>query len=217
MGWLGGAACFLEGTLPNVNRHDYYEQLKERAREVRREYGLDTARVMRSDLGRIYKALGIGFDKRPFSKKIRGAYFNDDCGVHIAIAEWLPDDPAIFTMGHELKHHLFDGATAVSFCSTGKPIEYIEIGAEIFAAELIFPEPDFVAAMQELGVQPGACTPEHIVRIKDVTKTTLSHQGLCKRALRFGFAVAGAFDGVSSWATVRDRVFGVPPWRKRRW
>jgi len=115
-----------------------------------------------------------------------------------------------------LKHHLFDSAMALSFCATGKPTEHIEIGAEVFAGELIFPEASFVVAMQELGVQPGACTPEDIVRIKDVTKTTLSHQGLCKRALRFGFAVAGALEGVSSWAAVRDRVFGIPRWRTRR-
>jgi hypothetical protein len=183
---------------------------------MRAQYGLDTPRVMRSDLRRIYKALGIGFDKRPFSQKIRGAYFNDECGVHIAIAEWLPDDPAVFTMAHELKHHLVDGGTALSFCSSANEKEPIEIGAEVFAAEFIFPESDFVVAMQAMNVQPGACTPEHIVRIKDSTRTTLSHQGLCKRAKRLGFATDGAFATVGSWTEVRNRVFGVPTWRRNR-
>jgi len=102
----------------------------------------------------------------------------------------------------------------VALCRTAST-EHIEIGAEVFAAELIFPEEDFVSSMNELGVQPGACTPEHIVRIKDATKTTLSHQGLCKRAVRFGFAREGAFEGVT-WAAVRDRVFGIPSWRRGR-
>src|SRR5579863_904385 len=76
-----------ERALPTVKTHDYYEMLKGRAREIRAEYGFVTPRVLRSDLRRIYKDHGIRFDKRPFTKKIRGAYFNDDFGVHIAIAE----------------------------------------------------------------------------------------------------------------------------------
>lgn len=204
----------MERALPNVNRHEYYEQLKALAREMRQKYGLDTPRVMRSDLRRIYKALGIKFEKRPFSQKIRGAYFNDECGVHIAIAEWLPDDPAVFTMAHELKHHLVDGGSGLSFCSSANETAPIEIGAEVFAAEFIFPEADFVTEMEEIGVQPGACTPEHIVRIKEGTRTTLSHQGLCKRAIRLGFAAADAFAAVISWTAIRDRVFGMPAWRR---
>jgi Zn-dependent peptidase ImmA (M78 family) len=199
-----------------VKRHDYYEELKSLARQVREKYGLRTPRVMRSDLRRIYKALKIKFEKWPLSPRVRGAYFNDDCGIHIVIAESLPDDPAVFTMAHELKHHLADADSGLSFCSSANEKEPIEIGAEVFAAELIFPEADFVVEMRALGVEPGGCTPEHIVRLKERTKTTLSHRGLCKRAERLGFAVAGALDRVLSWTAVRDRVFGAPPWRRPR-
>lgn len=198
-----------------MKRHDYYEELKSLARQVREKYALRTSRVLRSDLRRIYKAHGIKFEKWPLSPKIRGAYFNDDCGIHIVIAESLRDDPAVFTMAHELKHHLVDAASGRWFCASANEKEPIEIGAEVFAAELIFPEADFVAEMRALGVEPGGCTPEHIVRLKEITKTTLSHRGLCKRAEWLRFAVAGSLDRVPSWTAVRDRVFGPPPWRRR--
>jgi Zn-dependent peptidase ImmA (M78 family) len=199
-----------------VKRSDYYEKLKELARRVRAEYGLSTPRVTRSDLRHIYKALKIRFDKWALGKAIRGAYFNDECGPSIVVDRSLPDDPAVFTMAHELKHHLVDGNAKLSFCSSANEKEPIEIGAEVFAAELLFPEEDFAAAMRALGVGPNGCTAEHIVRVKETTRTTLSHLGLTKRARWLGFATDDAFTSVRSWTQIRDQIFGVPFWRRRR-
>jgi predicted transcriptional regulator len=199
-----------------VRRSDYYEKLKELARQMRAQYGLATPRVTRSDLRRIYRSLKVRVDKWPLAKAIRGAYFNDDCGPTVVINHTLPEDPAVFTMAHELKHHLVDSEAKLSSCSSSNEKEPIEIGAEVFAAELIFPEDDFAAAMCALGVVANACTPEHIVSLKETTRTTLSYLALTKRAIWLGFATGDAFAGVSSWKEIRDRLFGVPFWRRRR-
>jgi Zn-dependent peptidase ImmA (M78 family) len=109
------------------------------AGQIRDRYGLQTARVLKSDLRRIYKDQGIHVGLWPYKlKKLRGAYFNDENGASVMLAKGLPDDPAIFTMGHELKHHLVDRESIVSLCDPSNRSAEIEIGAEIFAAELIY-------------------------------------------------------------------------------
>lgn len=198
-----------------MSRSHYYEKLKELARRVRLEHGLSSPRVTRSDLRRIIKKLGVRLDKWPLGKAVRGAYFNDECGPTIVINTDLPDDPAIFTMAHELKHHLADGGSKLSFCARANELEPIEIGAEVFAAELIYPEQDFADAMRSLGVEPNGCTPEHLVRLKESTRTTMSYLALTKRAKWLGFAADDAFAKVKSWTQIRDKLFGVPFWRKR--
>ena len=45
-----------------MNRHDYYEQMKELARQTRAQHGLDSPRVLRSQLRAIYKHHGIAID-----------------------------------------------------------------------------------------------------------------------------------------------------------
>ncbi len=56
------------------------------------------------------------------------AELNDECGPTIVINADLPNDPAIFTMAHELKHHLADGGSKLSFCARANELEPIEIG-----------------------------------------------------------------------------------------
>lgn len=191
-----------------MRRYDYYESLKKLARKVRAKYGLTTPRVLRSDMRRIYDDRGIHLDVRNLGSKIRGAYFNDDCGVHVVISEALPEDPAVFTMAHELKHDLEDKDAALSLCTNKNESDPIEIGAEIFAAEMLFPEPDFIEAMKSMQVKPGKCTPEHLVRLKATSQTTLSYEGLKKRALWLKFATVGAFANVTSWSAIHRRLFG---------
>lgn len=56
----------------------------------------------------------------------------------------LPLDPHVFTMAHELKHFLRDRQLGISYCDQSNINRSIEIGAEIFAEELIFPDQYFV-------------------------------------------------------------------------
>jgi hypothetical protein len=180
------------------------------ARQVRTEFGLLTPQVRKSDLRRIYKKHSIQIDLWPHGfKKIRGAYFNDGNGVTVLIDRSLPEDPLIFTMAHELKHHLVDSELGLSYCSSDNEREPIEIGAEVFAAELIFPEQDFADCLSQMGVGYGGCNPEHLVRLKHDTKTTLSYAGLAKRATFMQFAVTGVFTGVR-WKKLEEKIYGVP-------
>jgi hypothetical protein len=91
--------------------------------------------------------------------------------------------------------------------------EHIEIGAEVFAAEFIFPEQDFLDALAAVGVTFGACSPEAIVRLKRSTRTTLSYAGLAKRAVFFGLARVGSLDGIQ-WKRLEETIFGEPLYKK---
>jgi Zn-dependent peptidase ImmA (M78 family) len=131
------------------------------------------------------------------------------------ISKTLPDDPLIFTMAHELKHHLVDSSQGLVNCIAGEDIRSIEIGAEVFAAEFLFPEAIFIQQMDAMGVEEGGCTAESIVRIKHETKTTLSFAGLVKKAEWLKFAVQGSLPK-SGWKQLEERIYGVPFYKRRR-
>lgn len=191
-------------------RSEYYDQLKTLAREVRARFGLTTPRVLRSDLRRIYRVEGIRIDLWPYKfKGLCGAYFNDELGPTVLLAKGLPQDPMVFTMGHELKHHLADRGLPISYCDASNQSSPIEIGAEMFAAELIYPEQDFVAHLGQMGAQRGTCTPEILVRLKHETQTTLSYAGLAKRAEFMGFSEPGSLGGVK-WRKLEEQIYGPP-------
>ncbi len=116
-------------------------------------------------------------------------------------------------MAHELKHHLVDRDLGLAFCDVGNQNEEIEIGAEVFAAELIFPEQDIIDALCAMKIEPGQCTPETLVRLKTTTRTTLSYAGLAKSAIRLGFAEAGAFDRVK-WKKLEEQLNGEPVYKR---
>ena len=192
--------------------------MKELARATRAQYGLTSPRVLRSDLRRIYRAEGIQIDLWPYKlKKLRGAYVNDDLGSSVMLAKGLPQDPMVFTMGHELKHHLVDSESWLSYCDAGNQSDPVEIGAEVFAAELIYPDEDFRSHLEQMEISPGKCTPETLVRLKHDTRTTLSYAGLAKRAEFMRFATEGSFEGVR-WKKLEEEIYGEPihKWLLRR-
>jgi len=197
-------------------RSKYYEQMKALARDIRAQYSLTSPRVLKSDLRRIYKDQGIRIDLWPHKfKQMRGAYFNDHLGPTVVIVKGLPYDPTIFTMAHELKHHLADQDLPVACCEADARNEVIEIGAEVFAAEFIFPEADFSRLLGEIGATRGRCTAEMIVKLKQETRTTLSYTGLAKRAEFMRFAAAGSLAKVA-WKKLEEKLYGVPPYRRFR-
>jgi Zn-dependent peptidase ImmA (M78 family) len=196
-----------------VSRTTYYEELKVLARQVRTDYDLNSPRVLRSDLRRIYKDHQIRIDYWPYRLKgLRGAYFDDEMGTSVFLAK-LPPEPTIFTMGHELKHHLVDRARKAIYCAKSNENEAIEIGAEIFAAELVFPELDFAAHIKRMGVGLGKCTAEDLVCLKHETKTTLSCTALAKRAEFLGFAQSGSLAKVA-WKKLEEQIYGEPVYKR---
>ena len=192
----------------------YYEEMKALAREVRASYGFCTPRVRKSDIKRIYRDQGIRIDLWPYKLKgLRGAYFNDDLGPSVLIAKGLPDEPKIFTLAHELKHHLKDSNLRVLYCDPSNQFRTIEIGAEIFAAELIFPEQDFIDALRRMNIGHGECTPEALVRLKRETETTMSYAALVKRTEFLGYALRGSLQGVQ-YKKLEERLFGEPLYKR---
>jgi len=133
----------------------------------------------------------------------------------------LPEDPMVFTMAHELKHHLVDRDRPFSYCDSSNESNAVEIGAEIFAAELIYPDDNFVEHLTQMGIQPGQCTAEILVRLKHETRTTLSYAGLAKRAEFMRFAPSGSLSGVK-WKKIEEHLYGPPIYkilleRRRKW
>lgn len=198
---------------------EHYREARLKANEIRASYNLSTPRVMVSDLTRIYREEGVG---RPYynpnfrGTRFKGAYFRDDIGVTVMINKKLIGqiDPKVFTLGHELKHHLMDDITGV--CSAENERTLLEVGADVFAAELIYPEDMFVRDLAARSVGWGGCTPETVVKLKHETQTTLSHTGLALRATRLGYALAGVLDNVQ-WNNLRDSLYPeYTRWRRHR-
>ena len=197
-----------------MNRKAYYRDMQALALEVRKRHGLTRADISIKQMWKVYRAEGIErIDFWPNLKRIRAAYFNDECGVSVMLARGLPDEPTIFSMAHELKHHLVDKDLMVTLCGPADtpPItddrRAVEIGAEVFAAEFIYPEADFVWDFEKIG---GPCNPRALVRLKEATSTTLSYQAMVKRSLRLGllhytdeFRVE-----VVHWGLLEKRLFG---------
>ncbi|MDX2240028.1 MAG: ImmA/IrrE family metallo-endopeptidase [Leptolyngbyaceae cyanobacterium bins.302] len=204
-----------------MSRYEYYEELKELARQQRLEHELTTPRVLRSDLRRIYKQHGIRLDLWPpkgamsngVIKTLRGAFFCDEYGVSVMISRTLPDAPAIFTMAHEFKHFLVDRASGAIMCGETNQNERIEIGAEVFAAEFLYPDQDFREDLLQMGVKPGECTPEDLVRLKHERQATLSYKGMSKKAEFLKFASLEVFEGVK-WQSLEEKIYGIPIYKQ---
>jgi len=172
--------------------------MRELALEVRARNGIEGSDLSMRDMWRIYCEEGIEkLDFRHGFKDLRGAYFNDDCGVTVMLAGGLPDEPTIFTMAHELKHHLVDSEAGPVVCRSNEQTKRIEIGAEVFASELIYPEKDFVYDLfRLLKGMPQTVSPEVLVKLKRKTNTVLSYAGLAKRTVLLGLGDERAFRNV---------------------
>jgi hypothetical protein len=89
----------------------------------------------------------------------------------------------------------------------------IEVGAEIFAAELLYPDRDFIAHMTKLGIRTNQCLPKTLIRLKRQTGTTLSYAGLAIKAERLGFAPSHSLTTIKTWR--RLEALYSPPVQRR--
>ena len=208
-----------------MNRKAYYREMQTLALEVRKRHALTRADVSIKQMWAVYRAEGIErIDFWPNLKHLRAAYFNDEFGVSVMLARGLRDEPTIFSMAHELKHHLVDKDLKVALCGPGETAgtipedqnpndrnaqdrNAIEIGAEVFAAEFIYPEADFARDFKKVG---RSCNPRTLVKLKEATATTLSYQAMVKRSLRLGllhYTDELRFEGVN-WGVEEKMLFG---------
>lgn len=178
-------------------RSEYYNLMRHLAHEKRLQYSLATRDISLSRVRQIYQEEGITID--PCTGKLRrlkAAYFNDDDGCSILINMSLPEEPRLFAMIHELKHHYLDQDKLRCFChDVDEQSPMIEIGAEVFAAEFIFPEDEFRRYVAALGIKQPL-TADQIVRLKYHSPARVSYQFIQKMLLRLGLMRSGQFTGV---------------------
>ena len=192
------------------------------ALDLRERYDVASRDVSLSRVRAIYKAEGIQLDYWPYRlRKVRAAYFLVDNEAHVLLnAGMKPKEPRIFALCHELKHHLVDQELAragglgcredVSWQASAP----IEIGAEVFAAELIFPESEFLALLGELGLE-GISDAAEVVQLKRACPAPVSYVFLQKRLRWFGLTGPNAFKGVQ-FQKLEERLYGAPFYRRRR-
>jgi hypothetical protein len=205
-----------------MNRSEYYRHLMELAQQQRTLFGIKGSRVLKSDLRKMFKHYEVQVDLWPMPglmprkslKNLRGAYLGKlECGPCVMISRDLPDEPQIFTMAHELKHHLTDQELITTFCHETNTSDVLEIGAEVFAAELIYPQQLFIDDMTGMGVECGKCEPRHLVDLKRQTKTTMHYASLAKRAAFLGYAPADSFKGIQ-WKKLEESIYGEPIYKR---
>lgn len=205
-----------------MNRGGHYEEMKRLAHDLRGRYGIASREVSLSRIGAIYKAEGIRIDYWPYRlRKVRAAYFLVDDEAHVLLNAGIkPKEPRIFALCHELKHHLVDQELArVEGLGCREDVSWqagvpVEIGAEVFAAEFIFPESEFLALLGELGLD-SIRDAEDVVRLKRACPAPVSYVFLQKRLRWFGFSGPNAFKGVQ-FQKLEERMYGAPFYRRLR-
>ena len=199
-----------------MSRNAYFEDLKQLARQKRAKYKVDTAKFGLRELRRIYKAEGIRIDHWPLSRKIKALYMCDEGDCSVALQKTLPDEPKLFALVHELKHHYKDrdslGAGGLR-CGDYEANELIEKGAEVFAAEFIYPESEFEEDVESFG-RPLS-TPETIVDFKRDCPAKVSYRFICKRLERMGIIDADEFAKVQ-FQKLEEKIYGVPFYKRRK-
>lgn len=203
-----------------MERSDYYELMRQRAREVRSQYGVRTETLGVREMLAIYRDQGIKLDRWKYKlRKVRAAYFVvDDQASVLLNAAIVPPAPKLFALAHELKHHLVD-RDAARLRPLGCQTDFaskdpIEIGAEIFAAELIYPQEDFVSWLEELGIC-AHCSETDVVRIKRACRATVSYQFIVKRLEWLGHVNRGEYSK-TKWVKLEESIYGLPIYKRLR-
>jgi Zn-dependent peptidase ImmA (M78 family) len=197
-----------------MSRHAYYEEIKLLARQKRAEHGVDTATLGLREVRSIYKTEGVRIDYYPLPYKIKALYMCDDGDCSVALQRRLPDEPKLFALLHELKHHYRDRealGAGVIHCGDYDANELIEKGAEVFAAEFIYPEAEFADDIAHLNL--SFREPADVVTVKQACKAKVSYKFICKRLERLGHITAGQFNGVQ-FQKLEYQMCGVPVWRR---
>lgn len=170
------------GEAPTITPSQYYQQMRELALQKRADYQISTPQVTLTLMRQIYKKEGIVIDAtKNHLRKLKAAYFNDSDGCSVFLNISLPLEPRLFAMVHELKHHYVDSAQLQCMCldAYGKTPE-IEIGAEIFAAEFLFPVDEFRQFATDMGVTRHASQAD-IVNLNYRSPARVSYQYILKR------------------------------------
>jgi Zn-dependent peptidase ImmA (M78 family) len=199
-----------------TNRTQYYEAMKRLADEKRQTYGLATEKLGLQKMREIYKAEGITIDLWKTSARIRAIYMCDGGDPSVLVNRSLPDAPRLFAMAHELKHHYCDQHSLKNGeirCGDYNANEVIEKAAEVFAAEFVYPEKDFLQRVADMGLERGNVTPERVVELKRSCGSPVSYTFLQKRLEWFKFIQNGEFAKIQ-FQKLEEQLYGVPIYRQ---
>ncbi len=158
----------------------------------------------------IYGIENVRIDYWPLPYKVKALYMCDDGDCSVAVQRRLPNEPKLFALIHELKHHYRDRealGSGVIHWGDYDANELIEKGAEVFAAEFIYPEVEFCNDIQQAETQTWNA--ENVVHFKRGCKAKVSYKFICKRLEWLGLIGAGHFDGVQ-FQKLEYGIFGAP-------
>lgn len=199
-----------------TSRTSYYEAMKQLAGMKREKYDIAGGKLGLQRMRDIYKAEGITIDLWKTSSKIRAVYMCDGGDPSVLVNRSLPEIPRLFAMAHELKHHYCDQPALKNGeiqCGKYNENEIIEKAAEVFAAEFIFPDKEFLASVEAMGLVRGSITPEGIVKLKRNCDAPVSYTSLRKRLEWFNFIARGEFAKVQ-FQKLEEQIYGVPIYRQ---
>jgi Zn-dependent peptidase ImmA (M78 family) len=198
-----------------MSRRLYYEGLQRLAREKRAQYSVETASLGLREVREIYKREGITIDHWPLPRKIKALYMCDSGDCSVALQKSIPYEPKLFALIHELKHHFEDRAAlgaGVIHCGDYDANELIEKGAEVFAAEFIYPQTEFQSDLESSGLVIKQAA--DVVALKRSCKAKVSYRFICKRLERLGHISSSQFAGVQ-FQRLEERIHGAPFYRRR--
>ena len=193
-----------------------YEHAKLLANRKRTEFGVTTETLNLNVIRRIYRGESIRIDKWDFSPGVRAVYMCDDGDISVAVNRKLPRQPYMFALVHELKHHFTDIPLLQGGelrCGDYNANDLIEKSAEVFAAEFIFPEAEFIERAQAIGIQKRSCSAEDVVRLKRSCNACVSYTFIRKRLVRLGYAEEAAFAKVK-FTNLEESMFGKPIYKQ---
>jgi Zn-dependent peptidase ImmA (M78 family) len=193
-----------------------YRALKLLAHQKRKQFSLTTKTINLNTVRAIYRAEGIAIDQWKLSSRIRAVYMCDHNDASVLINEALPKEPKLFTLVHELKHHYADQEILTDGqipCGDYNANRDIEVGAEVFAAEFIYPEEEFVALAKQLGLTGREVTAEDIVTFKRAVPASVSYQFLRKRFEFLNLAPRGKFAKIK-FTLLEEQLYGAPIYKQ---
>jgi Zn-dependent peptidase ImmA (M78 family) len=198
-----------------TERNDYFETMKRLAREKRVLYSVQTTAFGLREVRAIYRAEKLKIDAWKLPSKVKAVYMCEDDICSVALQPTLPPEPKLFALVHELKHHYCDqdrlNAGEIK-CGDYNANEVIEIGAEVFAAELIYPEEEF--RINASAFRAGPWVAEDIVRFKKTCGARVSYTFIQKRLELFSFIIPGQFRTVQ-FKKLEEHMYGVPFYKLR--
>ena len=202
-----------------MSRTDYYQKMRQLAQAKRTEYGVNTSSLNLTMIRKIFKSEGITIDSRELKgRKIKAAYFCDDDDCSVLLNKNLPELPRLFALVHELKHHYEDQEAIRGgdiHCGDYNANELIEKGAEVFAAEFIYPESEMLELAEKLGIDSKSCAPAKIVEFKRACKAKLTYQFITKSFERYGFWKPQNHPGIQ-FQKLEEQLHGTPLY-KQEW